>query len=75
MDKIKNHNKISGSVKFLIIVLIIYSATALLNFSITEKAFLNFLQMFIKIVPILTIIFATMIRNQHIEQPINLLSG
>jgi len=61
MDKIKNHNKISGSVKFLIIVLIIYSATALLNFSITEKAFLNFLQMFIKIVPILTIIFATMI--------------
>ncbi len=61
MDKIKNKNKISGGIKFLIVVLIIYSVTALLNFSIIKEAFLNFSQMFIKIIPILIIIFVTMI--------------
>jgi uncharacterized membrane protein YraQ (UPF0718 family) len=61
MNKLTNKSKISGGIKFLIIVLIFYLIVALFNFSITKNAFLNFLTMFIKIIPILGIVFIIMI--------------
>ena len=60
MNKLKK-NKISGGVKFLMIVLVIYSIVALLNFSIAKDAFFDFLLMFIKIVPLLCFVFIIMI--------------
>jgi len=61
MNKLINKNRISGGVKFLIIVLVIYSVIALFNFSIIKDAFFDFLQMLIKIVPILVIVFVVMV--------------
>jgi len=61
MNKLKIQDKISGGTKFLIIVLIIYLIIAFLNFSIVKDAFFSFLLMFIKIIPILIIVFATMV--------------
>ena len=61
MNKLTNRNKISGGVKFLIIVLIIYSIVALFNFSIAKNAFFDFLLMFTKIIPILIIVFGVTI--------------
>ena len=60
-DRPIGQNKISGGVKFLIVVLAIYLVIALFNFSIIKEAFSGFLQMLIKIVPILIIVFAVMI--------------
>jgi len=61
MNKLINKNRISGGVKFLIIVLVIYLVIALFNFSIIKDAFFDFLQMLIKIVPILVIVFVVMV--------------
>ena len=61
MNKLENKNKIGGGIKFLIVVLVIYLIIALLNFSIARDAFSNFLLMFIKIIPILGIVFIMMI--------------
>jgi uncharacterized membrane protein YraQ (UPF0718 family) len=61
MNKLINKNKISGGVKFLIIVLTIYLVIALFNFSIVKDALSGFLIMFIKIIPILIIVFIIMV--------------
>jgi len=61
MNKLMNKNKINGGVRFLLIVLGVYSIIALLNFSIVKDAFFNFLLMFVKIVPILGIVFVIMV--------------
>jgi len=61
VNKLINKNKINGGIKFLTIVLEIYFIIALFNFSIIKEAFLDFLLMFIKIVPILVIVFVVMV--------------
>ncbi len=61
MDKLTSKNKINNGIKFLTIVLIFYSIIALFDFSIAKDAFLNFLIMFVKIIPILGIVFIIMI--------------
>ena len=61
MHKLIVRNKINGGIKFLIIVLILYLVISLFNFSMAKNAFLNFLTMFIKIIPILCIVFIIMI--------------
>ncbi len=47
--------------KFLMIVLAIYLIIALLNFSAARDAFYNFLLMFVKIIPILAVVFMVMV--------------
>ena len=61
MNNSINKNRMSGGVKFLIIVLAVYFIVALLNFSVAGDAFLDFLRMFIEIIPILGIAFIMMI--------------
>lgn len=61
MNKLINKNKISGGVKFLIIVLAIYLVIALFNFSVVKDALSGFLIIFIKIIPILIIVFIIMV--------------
>ncbi len=61
MKKLMGKNKINGGIKFLIIVLIFYLIIALYNFSVVKNAFLNFLTMLIKIIPMLGIVFIIMI--------------
>ncbi len=43
MNKLTNKNKISGGMKFLMIVLVTYSIVALFNFSVVKDALFNFL--------------------------------
>lgn len=52
--------KLSGGMKFLIIVVLIYLVIGLFNFSVAWNSFLDFLQMSLKIVPILVIVFVVM---------------
>ncbi len=54
-------NKISGGTKFLIIILALYSVIAFFNFSIVKSAFSDFSLMFVKIVPVLIIVFIVMV--------------
>ncbi len=61
MGKLTSKNRISGGIKFLIIVLLIYSAIALLDFSVAKEAFLGFLLMFVKIIPVLVLVFIVMV--------------
>lgn len=61
MNKLKGQHKISRGIKFLAIVLAIYLIVALFNFSVVKNALFNFLLMFIKIVPILVIVFLVMV--------------
>lgn len=61
MEKLIVKNKISGGMKFLIIVLALYSIVSFFSFSVAQNAFLNFWNMFIKIIPILGIVFMVMI--------------
>ncbi|MCK4918724.1 MAG: permease [Candidatus Pacebacteria bacterium] len=60
MNKLPDKKKINGVTKFLIVVLITYLIVALFNFSIAQKAFVDFLLMFIKIIPILVFVFILM---------------
>jgi len=59
--KNKTKQKISGGMKFFLIVLTIYFISALFNIEVTETAFANFLRMIWKIVPILIFVFFVMI--------------
>lgn len=61
MGKLASKNRISGGIKFLIIVLLIYSVIALLDFSVAKKAFLGFLLMFVKVIPVLVVVFTVMV--------------
>lgn len=56
----KPKKKISGGMRFFLIVLIIYFISFLLNFEVTGTAFVNFLQMIWKIIPILMVVFFAM---------------
>lgn len=47
--------------KFLLIILLIYISIGVFNFSIIQMAITNFLFMFIKIIPILLVVFIIMI--------------
>lgn len=61
MNQKGKEKRISGRIKFLIAVLLLYLIIALFNFSVAKDAFVNFLLMFIKILPILGIVFVIMI--------------
>jgi len=52
-----NKKKISGGVKFFAAVLFVYIIVAILNFQLVREAFLDFLWMFLKIIPILILVF------------------
>jgi len=53
--------KINGGIKFLILVLLIYLIISFVDFSIVKQSLSGFLSMFIKIVPILGIVFIVMV--------------
>ena len=59
--KNKPKQKISGGIKFFLAVLIVYFIVALFNAETVKIAFLNFLQIIWKIIPILTIVFLAMV--------------
>jgi len=56
----KKKNRISGSIRFLLIILILYLIVFLFSISVAKEAFLNFLIMFVKIIPILGMVFLIM---------------
>jgi len=56
-----NKNKISGGMKFLMVVLAVYLMVVLLDFSAAREALSNFLLMFVKIIPILAVVFIVMV--------------
>ena len=51
----------SGGMKFLLTILLIYIIIGIFNFSIAQMAIMNFLFMLIKIIPILSVVFIIMI--------------
>jgi len=57
----KTKNKLSGGMKFFLVVLFLYFIVALFNIQLAKDSIINFLQMFIKIIPILSIVFVIMI--------------
>ncbi len=61
MKKLIVKNKISGGMKFLMVVLIIYFIVSLFSFSVAKSAFWDFWTMFMKIIPILGLVFIIMI--------------
>ncbi|MEA2006903.1 MAG: permease [Patescibacteria group bacterium] len=58
-DQIKKQ-KIGGGTKFLMAVLILYAVMALSNFQFASEAFLSFLHMLVRIIPILMVVFFVM---------------
>jgi uncharacterized membrane protein YraQ (UPF0718 family) len=65
----KSKNKISGSIKFLIVVLIIYSIIAVVDFSLAKEALWEFLLMLVKIIPVLFIVLIFMVlANIYFDQ-------
>ena len=63
MDKSnsKTKQKQNGGIKFFLVVLFIYFIIALFNTHLIVKAVIDFLNMFIKIIPIICIVFIVMI--------------
>lgn len=53
--------KLSNATKFFLSVIFLYAVIAVFNLNYAEDAFKNFLMMFIKIVPLLALVFAAMI--------------
>ncbi|TRZ78115.1 hypothetical protein D4R87_01340 [bacterium] len=56
-----NKKKISGGMKFFIGVLFAYAIVTLLNFQLAQESISDFLQMFLKIIPILFLVFFIMV--------------
>ena len=61
MNEVIKNNKISGGLKFLIVVLALYLVFVCFDFPAARQAGLNFLLMLIKIVPVLILVFIIMI--------------
>jgi uncharacterized membrane protein YraQ (UPF0718 family) len=63
MDKSnsKTKQKQNGGIKFFLVVLFIYFIIALFNTHLIVKAVIDFLNMFIKIIPIICIVFIVMV--------------
>lgn len=59
--KTANRKKLSGGMKLFLMVLLVYLIVGLFNIQLAKDAAINFLQMFIKIIPILMIVFIVMI--------------
>jgi len=61
MENERNKKRISGRIKFLLAVILLYLVIAIFDFSTARVAFSNFLSMFLRILPILGIVFLVMI--------------
>jgi uncharacterized membrane protein YraQ (UPF0718 family) len=61
MNNKKNKKRIGNGIKFLAVIILLYLLIAIFNFSIARAAFLNFLTMFSKILPVLGVVFLVMI--------------
>jgi len=61
MKNKKKQKRINGKMKFFLIVVLIYLIIGLINFPIAKNALLNFLNMFLRILPILGIVFVVMV--------------
>lgn len=68
-NKQQNKNKLKGGWLFLGVMLLVYAATALVDFSLAYQSLLFFVSVFIQIVPILVLVFIFMVLINFILTP------